>query len=135
MITYCTDCGKKIEHKALEKPNFCPKCGFSFLKGGATPLPSKKPIIDEMVDDLHDEFEMGRVEVNLTELDFDIEYEPTVKKETLGGVIEGASGNTAPTSRKKLKRKRTSKKQRKENARKGLEGFKKEAGTSRETKG
>jgi len=134
MITYCTDCGKKIEHKALEKPNFCPKCGFSFLKGGATSPPSKKPIIDEMVDDVYDQLEADKIEVNLTELDFDIEYEPTVRRETLGGVIEGASGNIEPTSRKKLKRKRTSKKQRKENARKGLEGFKKEAGTSRETK-
>ena len=133
MIIYCKDCGKKIEHKALEKPNFCPKCGFSFLKGGATPSPQKS-ITDEVVDDFHDVKE-NEANIDLTqleELDFDIEYQPTAKGETIGSIID-KTGNTQPTKRTKSKHKKISKKQRKNNAKKNLEDFKKEAGTSRST--
>jgi len=35
MKTYCSDCGHKVEYKTNEKPNFCPKCGFSFNMGVA----------------------------------------------------------------------------------------------------
>jgi DNA-directed RNA polymerase subunit RPC12/RpoP len=124
MITYCSACGKKIEHKALEKPNFCPKCGFSFLKGGQTPPPAKPDI-----ETTEPEESLG-VEINLTELDFDVEYDMSTKGQSMGSIID-QSGNTAPQNRKNPRGKKLSKKQRTANSKNFLDGFKKESGTSR----
>ena len=129
MITYCSACGKKIEHKVLEKPNFCPKCGFSFLKGGATPPPDK-PIIENVeTANIEESLEVAE---NLTELDFDIEFDMTVRGLSMGSIVDN-SGQTAPSERLGKKNKKVSKKQRITNQKKFLEDFKREAGSSRTT--
>ena len=46
MKTYCSNCGYKIEYRANEKPNFCPKCGYSF--GGAATANTVEPLEEEI---------------------------------------------------------------------------------------
>ena len=128
MTTYCNSCGKRIEHKALEKPNFCPKCGFSFLKGAVTP----PAIVPNDVETIEQD-EIVELDVNLTGLDFDVEYGMSPKGITVGDAID-KSGKTPPnnqTNQKGEKRKRVSKKQQAANKKKFLDEFQSEAGTSR----
>ena len=46
MKTYCSNCGYKVEYRANEKPNFCPKCGYSF--GGAATANTAEPLEEEI---------------------------------------------------------------------------------------
>lgn len=126
MTTYCNDCGKRIEHKALEKPNFCPKCGFSFLRGGSSPPPD---VVPDNVETIEQE-EIVQLDINLSELDFDIEYDMSPKKITIGDAVD-KTGNTVPKERGGDKKKRISKKQRAADKKRFLDDFQSEAGTSR----
>ena len=128
MTTYCTDCGKKIEHKVLEKPNFCPKCGFSFLNGGGTPPPAATPV-EKNVETVDHE-EVVASDINLTELDFDIEYDMSSQKHNMADVVD-PNCKTAPKGSRGKKTKRLSKKQRETNKKQFLKDFQSEAGTSR----
>jgi len=128
MTTYCNDCGKRIEHKALEKPNFCPKCGYSFLKGKSTPPPDVVANAETIGQE-----EIVELDVNLTELDFDVEYDMSSKGITIGNAID-KSGSIEPRQRavgNEKKRKRISKKQQAANEKRFLDDFRSEAGTSR----
>ena len=66
MVKYCTQCGFKNEHKAMEKPNFCAKCGFNFSQAsGGTPPPDTEA----------EEIETSDSFGNISKLDFSFEEE------------------------------------------------------------
>ena len=144
MISYCYECGVKLEYPASVKPKFCHNCGSPTggddghgsspkereAQGGCCPkghegVPGVRGIREE------DEDENLKVPENLTELEFDLSFaesqtfklgdimEQSVRENEAGGEIAG------PLNIPDRKGKRTSKK-------KVLDQFKREAGTLRQ---
>ena len=116
MKTYCTDCGCKVEHLAQQKPNFCPKCGYSFT--GASSQQNVQ--IDE-----ENEETLGLDVDSDFELEFELDEKP--KRSNKLSDLMGTSGGAPNDSGQKNKGRGRPKKVDKE---KVWEDFKKEAGGS-----
>ena len=120
MKTYCSDCGYKVEYKTGGKPNFCPKCGFSFNKEAN----AKR----EQNSENQAETEESEESINLSddfELEFDIMDPPKNKNKLsdLAGTSEGGVINVQQNAPKKGRGR-----PRKTNKKEVWEEFKKEAG-------
>jgi hypothetical protein len=143
MISYCFECGVKLEYQASAKPKFCHGCGTPLgnpdldSKGKAGPKEEKREPTQpphqgsgQEIDDFEND-ENLRVPENLDHLEFELSFaENTTFK--LGDILEQsvreaeASGQEAnPLNIPAQKGKRTSQK-------KVVAQFKKEAGTLRQ---
>jgi hypothetical protein len=93
MKTYCSACGFKIEYQSNQKPNFCPKCGFSFKEGS-----SAKSQEDE---ESHAEAEEAPKLGEDFELEFEIMEKPqkSNKLSDLAGSSEGAPRETGQSKK------------------------------------
>ena len=78
---YCQKCGSRIEYRASEKPNFCPRCGISL--SGAEKQDHKHKLINSV--EIEAEEERDPCE-NITGLDVDISFSE-IKREKLGNII------------------------------------------------
>mgnify|MGYP002883196303 CR=1 FL=1 len=96
MKTYCSNCGYKVEYRANEKPNFCPKCGHSF--GGKSTAKTVEPLEDEI--DTEEDHESFAISEDF-ELEVDIEDKPRTanRLSDLAGTSQG--GITPPNESKK----------------------------------
>jgi len=118
MKTYCTNCGCKVEHLAQQKPNFCPKCGYSFT--GVSSSQQNAQINEENEED---EEALGLNVDSDFELEFELDEKP--KRSNKLSDLMGTSGG-APNDSEQKKRGRGRPK--KINKEKVWEDFKKEAG-------
>lgn len=143
MISYCYECGVKLEYPASVKPKFCHNCGLPTGGGGHGANPKERETAGECCPKGHegapgvrgerveDEDEGLRVPENLTELEFELSF-AEAQTFKLGDIMEQsvreteAAGEIAgPLKIPDRKGKRTSKK-------KVLDQFKREAGTLRQ---
>ena len=135
MISYCYECGVKLEYPASAKPKFCHNCGSPTGEGeargeccprGHEGVPGVRG--EERAED---EDENLRVPQNLTELEFEVSFAES-QTFKLGDIMEQSVRETetageigGPLNIPDRKGKRTSKK-------KVLDQFKREAGTLRQ---
>tara|TARA_Y100000004_G_scaffold168977_1_gene202865 strand:- start:240 stop:617 length:378 start_codon:yes stop_codon:yes gene_type:complete len=102
MKTYCSNCGFKIEHQAFQKPNFCPKCGFS-LGSAKGQVEQRQPEYEDIEEEQETSFSS-----DMSGLDVDIMENPS-KGHKLSDLAGTSNGPAKPQPKPKRGRGRPKK--------------------------
>ena len=143
MISYCFECGVKLEYQASAKPKFCHNCGTPLVsgerlsEGGACPrgeagVPGPKGIKTE--DQEPDDFENDenlRVPENLDSLEFEVTFAEN-QSVKLGDILEQSVREAETSNETTNPLNIPMKKGRRMSQKKVMAQFKKEAGTLRQ---